>query len=111
MLPPCHFGEPASDMGMLRLDLACLLQGVEDFGKPSLRQARVPMRKGPERQRLAGHGPWQDGRGIRMPAAPTYPDDATYAQNDHCQYAYGAPVVPVLYACTLVWRVRARPRR
>jgi hypothetical protein len=49
LLPPCHFGEPASDMGMLRLDLARLLKGVDGFGKLPLRQARVPVRKGMER--------------------------------------------------------------
>jgi hypothetical protein len=49
VLPPFHFDEPAGDMGMLRLDLACLLKGVDGFGKPPLRQARVPVRKGTER--------------------------------------------------------------
>jgi hypothetical protein len=49
VLPSCHFGEPAGNMGMLRLDLAGLLKGGDGFGKPPLRQARVPVCKGPER--------------------------------------------------------------
>jgi hypothetical protein len=49
VLPSCHFGEPAGDMGMLRLDRAGLLKGGDGFGKPPLRQARVPVCKGPER--------------------------------------------------------------
>jgi len=49
VLPSCHFGEPAGDMGMLRLDLTCLLKGGDGFGKLPLRQTRVPVRKGAER--------------------------------------------------------------
>ena len=48
VLPPCHFGEPAGDMGMLRLELACLLKGGDGFGKLPLRQTRIPVRKGAE---------------------------------------------------------------
>jgi hypothetical protein len=49
VLPSCHFGEPAGDMGMLRRDLAYLLKGGNGFGKLPLRRIRVPERKGAER--------------------------------------------------------------
>jgi hypothetical protein len=49
VLPSCHFGELAGDMGMLRRDLAYLLKGGNGFGKLPLRQIRVPERKGAER--------------------------------------------------------------
>jgi hypothetical protein len=46
MLPPCHFGEPASDMRMRRLERACLVKGGNGVGKLPRRQTRVPVRKG-----------------------------------------------------------------
>jgi len=46
MLPPFHFGEPASDMRMLRLERTCLVKGGDGVGKLARRQARVPVRKG-----------------------------------------------------------------
>jgi hypothetical protein len=49
VLPPFHFGEPTGDMGMLRLELACLVKCGDRFGKLPRRQARVPVRKGLER--------------------------------------------------------------
>jgi hypothetical protein len=46
LLPPFHFGEPAGDMGMLRIKRACLVKGGNRFGKLPRHQARVPVRKG-----------------------------------------------------------------
>jgi hypothetical protein len=46
MLPPCHFGEPASDMRMLRFEQACLVKGGDGVVKLTRRQARVPVCKG-----------------------------------------------------------------
>ncbi len=46
VLPPFHFGEPASDMRMLRLERAGLVKGGDGVGKLPRRQARIPVRKG-----------------------------------------------------------------
>jgi hypothetical protein len=49
MLPPFHFSEPASDIGMFRIDLARLVKCGDSVGKLPRSQARVPVRKGLER--------------------------------------------------------------
>jgi hypothetical protein len=49
VLPPFHFSEPASDMGMLRIDLTRSVKGGDRVGKLLRSQARVLVRKGLER--------------------------------------------------------------
>jgi hypothetical protein len=49
MLPPFHFSEPASDIGMLWIDLARLVKCGDRVGKLPRSQARVAVRKGLER--------------------------------------------------------------
>jgi hypothetical protein len=49
MLPPFHFSEPASDIGMPRIDLARLVKYGDRIGKLPRSQARVAVRKGLER--------------------------------------------------------------
>jgi hypothetical protein len=49
VLPPFHIGEPASDIGMLRIDLTRSVQSGDRVGKLPRSQARVLMRKGLER--------------------------------------------------------------
>jgi len=45
-LLPFHFGEPASDMRMLRLERTYLVKGGDGVGTLPRRQARVPVCKG-----------------------------------------------------------------
>ena len=42
MLPPCHFGEPASDMRMRGLERACLVKGPDGVGKLPAAEREFP---------------------------------------------------------------------
>jgi hypothetical protein len=83
LLLPFGFGEPSGDMGMFGFQLACLMKGGSGFGKFPLCQTRVPVRKGLERDVLAGYRLWGDDRSGRVPAVPTPYDPPCAHDEDH----------------------------
>jgi hypothetical protein len=102
VLLPSHFSESASDMGMLRIDLTRTVKGGDGVSKLPSSQARVPVRKGLEREGLA-RGYWRNGRRVRVPAAPKLPDDPGCAEHDNHQHDQTHRIVPprLLYFRTL----------
>jgi hypothetical protein len=57
LLLPFDFGEPAGDMGMLRIECEDLVQGNARFVKLALHQTRVPAQKGLVRSVPLGSSP------------------------------------------------------
>jgi hypothetical protein len=93
LLLPFDFGEPTSNMGMLRLDLADLVKGGTRFVKLPLHQTRVPVHKGLVRQARRGHVLWRDCSGGRLSALPTSPDDPPCQHNESHDYNHASHAI------------------
>jgi hypothetical protein len=100
-LLPFNFSESSGDMGMLGLEIERLMKGGRCFVKFPLLQTRISVRKGIEREVLAGR---LDSAG-RAPTPPpcdppcTHDDDHQDDDASHVVSSFVVPLHPDVWSC------------